>query len=64
MGKKIRVPKDVMLEELSLLKNKGSKMFKMRQIRVERFIYENNPDLFSSESMVRRRDLNICVYYS
>ncbi|XP_077093297.1 myozenin-1a [Siphateles boraxobius] len=51
LGKKIRVPKDVMLEELSLLKNKGSKMFKMRQIRVERFIYENNPDLFSSESM-------------
>ncbi|XP_067277466.1 myozenin-1a [Pseudorasbora parva] len=51
LGKKIRAPKDIMLEELSLLKNKGSKMFKMRQIRVEKFIYENNPDLFSSESM-------------
>ncbi|XP_051504913.1 myozenin-1-like [Myxocyprinus asiaticus] len=51
LGKKIRTPKDTMLEELSLMKNKGSKMFKMRQIRVERFIYENNPDLFSSESM-------------
>ncbi|XP_051507683.1 myozenin-1-like isoform X2 [Myxocyprinus asiaticus] len=51
LGKKIRAPKDIMLEELSLMKNKGSKMFRMRQIRVERFIYENNPDLFSSESM-------------
>ncbi|XP_016412439.1 myozenin-1-like [Sinocyclocheilus rhinocerous] len=51
LGKKIRAPKDIMLEELSLMKNKGSKMFKMRQIRVEKFIYENNPDLFSSESM-------------
>jgi len=27
-----------MLEELSLMKNKGSKMFKMRQKRVEKFI--------------------------
>lgn len=53
LGTKIRTPKDIMLEELSLLKNRGSKMFKMRQQRVERFIYENNPDVFSSESMVR-----------
>ncbi|XP_048060671.1 myozenin-1a [Megalobrama amblycephala] len=51
LGKKIRAPRDIMLEELSLQKNKGSKMFRMRQIRVEKFIYENNPDLFSSESM-------------
>lgn len=42
-----------MLEELSLMKNRGSKMFKMRQQRVEKFIYENNPDIFNSESMVR-----------
>ena len=53
LGTKIRTPKDIMLEELSLMKNKGSKMFRMRQKRVERFIYENNPDVFSSESMVR-----------
>ncbi|XP_059373610.1 myozenin-1-like [Carassius carassius] len=51
LGKKIRAPKDIMLEELSLMKNKGSKMFKMRQLRVAKFIYENNPDFFSSESM-------------
>ncbi|KAJ8014217.1 hypothetical protein DPEC_G00037950 [Dallia pectoralis] len=51
LGTKIKTPKDTMLEELSLLNNKGSKMFKRRQKRVERFIYENNPDLFDNESM-------------
>lgn len=53
LGTKIRTPKDIMLEELSLMKNKGSKMFKMRRLRVEKFIYENNPDVFISEAMVR-----------
>lgn len=43
-----------MLEELSLMKNKGSKMFRMRKARMEKFIYENNPDLFTSESMVKK----------
>ncbi|XP_042591481.1 myozenin-1b [Cyprinus carpio] len=38
LGTKIKAPKEVMLEELSLMKNKGSKMFKMRQQRVEKFI--------------------------
>uniref|UniRef100_A0A8C6WZN9 Myozenin 1b n=1 Tax=Neogobius melanostomus TaxID=47308 RepID=A0A8C6WZN9_9GOBI len=38
LGTKIKTPKDVMLEELSLFKNKGSKMFQMRQQRVEKFI--------------------------
>lgn len=51
LGIKVRTPKDIMLEELSLMKNRGSKMFKMRQQRVEKFIYENNPDIFTSESM-------------
>ncbi|XP_034049012.1 myozenin-1-like isoform X2 [Thalassophryne amazonica] len=41
LGTKIKTPKDVMLEELSLLNNKASKMFKMRQERVERFIVTN-----------------------
>ncbi|XP_040885073.1 myozenin-1b isoform X1 [Toxotes jaculatrix] len=41
LGTKIKTPKDVMLEELSLLKNKGSKMFRMRQQRVEKFIVTN-----------------------
>ncbi|XP_041866898.1 myozenin-1a [Melanotaenia boesemani] len=51
LGTKIRTPKDIMLEELSLMKNRGSKMFRMRQQRVEKFIYENNPDIFSNESL-------------
>ncbi|NWI92586.1 MYOZ1 protein, partial [Pitta sordida] len=51
LGKKISIPRDVMLEELSLLTNKGSKMFKLRQLRVEKFIYENNPDAFSDNSV-------------
>lgn len=55
LGKKIKTPKEIMLEELSLMKNRGSKMFKMRQQRVEKFIYENNPDIFTSESMVSAR---------
>ncbi|XP_067876399.1 myozenin-1-like [Heterodontus francisci] len=50
-GKKISIPRDVMLEELSLLKNKGSQMFKERQRRVERFIYESHPDVFNPDSM-------------
>lgn len=52
LGKKISIPRDVMLEELSLLTNRGSKMFKLRQLRVEKFIYENNPDVFTSNSVV------------
>lgn len=52
LGKKISIPRDVMLEELSLLTNKGSKMFKLRQLRVEKFIYENNPDVFTDNSVV------------
>ncbi|XP_019719541.1 myozenin-1a isoform X1 [Hippocampus comes] len=51
LGRKIGTPRDIMLEELSLLKNKGSKMFKMRQQRVDKFIYENNPDIFYGDSM-------------
>ncbi|XP_041830159.1 myozenin-1b isoform X1 [Melanotaenia boesemani] len=51
LGTKIKTPRDVMLEELSLLKNKGSKMFRMRQQRVEKFIV-------TSENMVRVRKTN------
>ncbi|GAB1298807.1 Myozenin-1 [Apodemus speciosus] len=56
LGKKISVPRDVMLEELSLLTNRGSKMFKLRQMRVEKFIYENHPDVFSDSSMTGLKD--------
>lgn len=41
LGKKISVPKDVMMEELNLLSNRGSRMFQERQKRAERFTLEN-----------------------
>ncbi|KAM8908134.1 LOW QUALITY PROTEIN: myozenin-2 [Spinachia spinachia] len=40
LGKKISVPKDVMMEELNLPSNRGSRMFQERQKRVERFTLE------------------------
>ncbi|XP_041800249.1 myozenin-2-like isoform X1 [Chelmon rostratus] len=44
LGKKISVPKDVMMEELNLPSNRGSRMFQERQRRVERFTLENAAD--------------------
>ncbi|XP_056138829.1 myozenin-2 [Lampris incognitus] len=44
LGKKINVPKDVMMEELNLPSNRGSRMFQERQKRVERFTLDNTPN--------------------
>ncbi|XP_059210176.1 myozenin-2-like isoform X2 [Centropristis striata] len=41
LGKKMNTPKDIMLEELSLASNRGSRLFKMRQRRSEKFTYES-----------------------
>ncbi|TNM86226.1 hypothetical protein fugu_008497 [Takifugu bimaculatus] len=41
LGKKLSIPKDIMLEELSLLSNRGSRLFKMRQRRSEKYTFEN-----------------------
>ncbi|XP_067103983.1 myozenin-2 [Osmerus mordax] len=41
LGKKISVPKDLMMEELNLPSNRGSRMFQERQKRVEMFTLEN-----------------------
>ncbi|XP_041947975.1 myozenin-2 [Alosa sapidissima] len=41
LGKKMSIPRDVMMEELKLLSNRGSKMFHERLKRVERFTLEN-----------------------
>ncbi|KAM4586775.1 myozenin-2-like isoform 3-T3 [Fundulus diaphanus] len=41
LGKKISVPRDVMMEELNLLSNRGSRMFQERQRRAEKFTLEN-----------------------
>nr|XP_061786384.1 myozenin-2-like isoform X2 [Nerophis lumbriciformis] len=44
LGKKMSVPRDVMMEELNLPSNRGSRMFQERQKRLERFTLENSPD--------------------
>uniref|UniRef100_A0A6Q2ZBM0 Uncharacterized protein n=1 Tax=Esox lucius TaxID=8010 RepID=A0A6Q2ZBM0_ESOLU len=36
LGIKVSTPKDIMLEELSLQSNRGSRLFKMRQRRSEK----------------------------
>ncbi|CAL8327402.1 unnamed protein product [Lota lota] len=41
LGKKMCVPKEIMLEELSLASNRGSRLFKMRQKRSEKYTYES-----------------------
>ncbi|XP_041750708.1 myozenin-2 [Coregonus clupeaformis] len=49
LGKKISVPKDVMMEELNLPSNRGSRMFQERLKRVEQFTLENQVnDLYSN----------------
>ncbi|XP_004737870.1 myozenin-3 [Mustela putorius furo] len=40
LGKKLSVPQDLMMEELSLRNNKGSLLFQKRQRRVQRFTFE------------------------
>ncbi|XP_021121888.1 myozenin-3 [Heterocephalus glaber] len=40
LGKKVSVPQDLMIEELSLCNNRGSLLFQKRQRRVQRFTFE------------------------
>ena len=54
LGKKISVPKDVMMEELNLPSNRGSRMFQERQKRVERFTLENAADGAYNTNNVRK----------
>ncbi|NXK97922.1 MYOZ3 protein, partial [Formicarius rufipectus] len=41
LGKKISTAQDVMIEELSLRNNRGSRLFQQRQRRMQRFIFEH-----------------------
>ncbi|XP_045078149.1 myozenin-2 [Coregonus clupeaformis] len=41
LGKKMSVPKDVMLEELSLASNRGSLLFENRKKRSEKYTFES-----------------------
>ncbi|KAF7249389.1 Myozenin-3 [Varanus komodoensis] len=41
LGKKVSVPQDLMMEELSLPINRGSRLYQQRQKRVQRFVLEH-----------------------
>ncbi|XP_067257476.1 myozenin-2a [Chanodichthys erythropterus] len=41
LGRKVSAPKEIMLEELSLSSNRGSRLFKMRQKRSEKYTFES-----------------------
>ncbi|KAL4641522.1 myozenin-2-like [Arapaima gigas] len=41
LGRKVSAPKEIMLEELSLSSNRGSRLFKMRQRRSEKYTFES-----------------------
>ncbi|NWI23772.1 MYOZ2 protein, partial [Pluvianellus socialis] len=41
LGKKVSTPRDIMVEELSTLSNRGARLFKRRQRRSDKYTYEN-----------------------
>ncbi|KAM8764143.1 myozenin-2 [Rhynchonycteris naso] len=41
LGRKVSIPRDIMLEELSHLGNRGARLFKMRQRRSDKYTLEN-----------------------
>ncbi|TRY98494.1 hypothetical protein DNTS_014632 [Danionella cerebrum] len=57
LGKKVSVPQDLMMEELQLNSNRGSRMFQERQRRVEKFTLENSNQA-PSVTFVRDAALN------
>ncbi|NXR50110.1 MYOZ3 protein, partial [Hippolais icterina] len=63
LGKKMSTTHDLMIEELSLPNNRGSRLFQQRQKRVQRFVFEHpsgshhtgkgDPDGTANDQMVR-----------
>ncbi|CDQ92257.1 unnamed protein product [Oncorhynchus mykiss] len=64
LGKKISVPKDVMMEELNLPSNRGSRMFQERLRRVERFTLENQVHDHYSNVRTHTRACNTVHIYT
>ncbi|XP_008325322.1 myozenin-2 isoform X2 [Cynoglossus semilaevis] len=52
LGKKISVPKDVMIEELTVPSNRGSRMFQERQKRSEMFTLEKSGVQYTNNAQV------------
>lgn len=61
LGKKISVPRDVMMEELNLTSNRGSRMFQERQRRVERFTLESTA---GSPLLIYVRTPNVNIHHT
>ncbi|KAF4089304.1 hypothetical protein AMELA_G00064700 [Ameiurus melas] len=54
LGRKVNTPKEIMLEELSLASNRGSRLFKMRQKRSEKYTFENiqNASIYMNDDLI------------
>uniref|UniRef100_A0A3P9MLU6 Myozenin 2b n=1 Tax=Oryzias latipes TaxID=8090 RepID=A0A3P9MLU6_ORYLA len=64
LGKKLSTPKDIMLEELSLLSNRGSRLFKMRQRRSEKYTFEsiqNETNTLLTNDILNRNNIDFMV---
>ncbi|KAF6733497.1 Myozenin-2 [Oryzias melastigma] len=64
LGKKLSTPKDIMLEELSLLSNRGSRLFKMRQRRSEKYTFEsiqNEANALLNNDILNRNNVDFMV---
>lgn len=62
LGKKLSIPKDIMLEELSLLSNRGSRLFKMRQRRSEKYTFESIQNEANAQLSVSLLPPSIIIY--
>ncbi|XP_044157133.1 myozenin-2 [Bufo gargarizans] len=58
LGKKINVPREIMLEELSLHNNRGARLFKMRQRRSDKYTFENFPYEMGQQTNQNQVDQN------
>ncbi|KAM4809747.1 myozenin-2 [Rhinophrynus dorsalis] len=57
-GKKISVPRDIMLEELSHHNNRGARLFKMRQRRSDKYTFENFPYEMKPQTVQQQNQVN------
>ncbi|KAI5096798.1 myozenin-2, partial [Silurus meridionalis] len=64
LGKKISVPQDVMMEELNLRSNRGSRMFQERQRRVEKFTLEGSGKQADNVSQRRRSVIMLMLLHT
>ncbi|KAG7267531.1 hypothetical protein CRUP_005915 [Coryphaenoides rupestris] len=63
LGKKLSTPQDIMLEELSLMSNRGSRLFKMRQRRSDKYTFESIQNeanaLFHNDALAQGAEISV-----